>query len=296
MNSFNLFHPPTENKPCKQLQEMFLPKKKARKNSIVSRVKSFFESIINAPISLFHKLCFWVGFSVVSAVSVIVGAVLIFIYMSPSIGSMTFEDIKKIAESKIPKTAKHSWVSIDDISRHYLYAIVVSEDGQFFQHNGVNYDSILNSIAVNIKKRSFAVGASTISQQVVKNLFLTREKSIVRKLSELYLTNRLEKRFSKNQILEIYLNLIEVGPDMYGVNIAAKHYFAKKPKNINAAEGAFISLMLPSPRRHHLSIFSNKHLAPKHKRKLKRIFSDMQYFEYISPDQYSEYLTYQYFK
>ena len=221
----------------------------------------------------------------------------------PDLQSTSFQHVREVAvesvQSKIESKAKlkeYQWVAIDNINRDLLYAIVMSEDGQFFSHQGVNWDALISAIGENIKRRELSYGASTISQQVSKNVYMrSSSKSFSRKLSELFTTRELEKRLSKNEILELYLNVAEFGPDIYGVKHASKYYFGKKPADINAAEGAFLAVMLPSPRKYHYSIFQNKHLAKRHKRKLRRIFADMLYKEYISPKQYQTYLNWNYF-
>ena len=221
----------------------------------------------------------------------------------PDLESVPFQHVREVAvdsvQSKIESKAKlkeYQWVGIDNINRDLLYAIVMSEDGQFFSHKGINWDALISAIGENIKRRELSYGASTISQQVSKNVYMrSNSKSLSRKLSELFTTRELEKHLSKNEILELYLNVAEFGPDIYGVKHASKYYFGKSPAEINAAEGAFLAIMLPSPRKYHYSIFQNKHLAARHKRKLRRIFSDMLYKEYISPSQYQTYLKWDYF-
>jgi len=221
----------------------------------------------------------------------------------PNLEKVPFQHVREVAvesvQSKIDSKAKlkeYQWVGIDNINRDLLYAIVMSEDGQFFSHKGVNWDALISAIGENIKRRELSYGASTISQQVSKNVYMrSNTKSFSRKLSELFTTRELEKHLSKNEILELYLNVAEFGPDIYGVKHASKYYFGKSPSEVNAAEGAFLAIMLPSPRKYHYSIFQNKHLATRHKKKLKRIFSDMLYKEYISPNQYQTYLTWKYF-
>ncbi len=193
------------------------------------------------------------------------------------------------------KRRRPSWVPLADVRRDCLYAIVMSEDSTFFEHDGVNFDSMAAAALMNLRKGAYEAGASTISQQVVKNLFLTSERTLTRKLRELILTMDLESRFTKNQILEVYLNLVEIGPDLYGVGEAARHYFGKEPSEINAAEGAFIALMLPSPRKYHYSIFENRNLSLRHRRKLRRVLGDMHATELISPEMYREYVSYDYF-
>jgi monofunctional biosynthetic peptidoglycan transglycosylase len=149
---------------------------------------------------------------------------------------------------------------------------------------------------MNWKKKKYEHGASTISQQVVKNLFLSNEKSINRKIREILITYKLEGQFSKNQILEIYLNIAELGPDIFGIQEAARYYFKKHPMKVNAAEGAFIALMLPSPRKFHFTIFENQNLSEKNQKKLRRVIGDLHSSDYISAQQYREYLNYNYFR
>ena len=156
-------------------------------------------------------------------------------------------------------------------------------------------DALVNSFAENLKRREFAFGGSTISQQVVKNIFLDNKKSIIRKIRELVVTRRLEKRFSKNLILELYLNIAEFGPDIFGVNAASHYYFKKSPSRINAAEGAFMALMLPSPRKNHYRLFQNRNLSERWRRKLQRILKDMRYNDFITEKQYRYYINYPYF-
>src|SRR5690606_7712117 len=98
-----------------------------------------------------------------------------------------------------------------------------------------------------------------------------------------------------NQIIEIYLNLAEFGPDIFGVRAASHHFFGKSPGKINAAEGAFMALMLPSPRKNHYAIFQNHNLTRAKRKRIRRVLRDMMYSEFISPEQYRRYLRYDYF-
>jgi monofunctional biosynthetic peptidoglycan transglycosylase len=221
----------------------------------------------------------------------------------PDLEDVEFQKVREVAVESVQekidsktKRKEYKWVRIDNINRDLLYSIVMSEDGQFFTHSGVNWDALMNAIGENIKRRKFSYGASTITQQVAKNVYLrSNTKSLHRKFTELFVTRELEQHLSKNEILEMYLNVAEFGPDIYGVAHASKYYFNKKPSEINAAEGAFLAVMLPSPRKYHYSIFKNKYLSKRHKKKLKRILADMLYKEYISPKQYRRYLNWNYF-
>jgi monofunctional biosynthetic peptidoglycan transglycosylase len=208
-------------------------------------------------------------------------------------------DTQTRIESRLSNTkppVPYKWTSIDQINRELLYAIVMSEDGDFFSHKGIDYDALISALGENIKRREWSLGASTISQQTIKNIYLTESKNLYRKLKEIISVQRLEKSLTKNEILELYLNLIEFGPDIYGIHAAAKYYFNTTPKNINAAQGAFLAILMPSPRKYHFTVFQNQHFAKRHKRKYKRILQDMLYKEYISPKQYRTYLKWPFFK
>jgi membrane peptidoglycan carboxypeptidase len=130
-------------------------------------------------------------------------------------------------------------------------AVLTTEDGAFLHHHGFNHAAIRNSLVANLKARKFLRGASTITMQLVKNLFLTREKTLARKLEEVILTDYLEQIFRKEDMMELYLNIIEFGPNIYGVRAAADHYFGRKPEELNLAECLFLSSIMPSPLRFH---------------------------------------------
>lgn len=190
---------------------------------------------------------------------------------------------------------EYKWVPIDQISRELLYAIVMSEDGDFFSHQGIDYDALMSALGENIKRQEWSFGASTISQQTVKNIYLENNKTLYRKLKELLVTKRLESALNKNEILELYLNIVEFGPDIYGIAAAANYYFSAKPSELNAAQGAFLAILMPSPRKYHFTVFQNQYLAKRHKRKYRRILQDMRFKEYISPTQYQKYIRWSFF-
>jgi monofunctional biosynthetic peptidoglycan transglycosylase len=258
-------------------------------------------NIITSPMRLFRSICFSIGLAVMMAAALTVTAAVGFYHSLPAIDKMSFEQFKELGAQKLAtrlsdSKKKQIWVGIDQISRDYLYTIVMGEDSEFFDHDGLNYDAIVEAALENIKKKKYEYGASTISQQVVKNLFLTNEKSIVRKLKEIVVTLKMEGHFTKNQILEVYLNTAEFGPDIYGVHAAARHYFKKEPSKITVPEGALIAVMLPSPRRYHYAIVENQNLTSKNRRKIHRIIADMWANEFISFQQYQKYIRYDYFK
>jgi len=221
----------------------------------------------------------------------------------PNFNDNAFEQAKQSAVISVKQhltdqssaRKEYKWVPIDQINRELLYAIVMSEDGDFFSHQGIDYDALMSALGENIKRQEWSFGASTISQQTVKNIYLENNKTLYRKLKELLVTKRLESALNKNEILELYLNIVEFGPDIYGIAAAANYYFSAKPSELNAAQGAFLAILMPSPRKYHFTVFQNQYLAKRHKRKYRRILQDMRFKEYISPTQYQKYIRWSFF-
>jgi hypothetical protein len=143
-----------------------------------------------------------------------------------------------------------NWTPLDEISPYMQVAVLTTEDGGFPKHHGFNRASIRLALVANLKARRFARGASTITMQLAKNLFLAREKTLSRKLEEVVLTEYLEQTFSKDELMELYLNVIEFGPAIYGITAAADHYFGRTPAELNLGECLFLSSLLPAPLRY----------------------------------------------
>jgi hypothetical protein len=152
-------------------------------------------------------------------------------------------------ETTGPGTA--NWTDLDRISPYMQVAVLTTEDGAFPRHHGFNPSAIRNAIISNLKARRFVRGASTITMQLAKNLFLTREKTLSRKLEEMILADYLEQIFRKDDMMELYLNIIEFGPDIYGITHAAAYYFGRKPEELNLVECLFLSSIMPAPLRYH---------------------------------------------
>lgn len=145
--------------------------------------------------------------------------------------------------------ASPSWRALDSLPAPVVRAFLVSEDGRFFQHHGFDVDRIGHALAADLDAGRFDRGASTITQQVAKNLWLGGERTIGRKLEEAVLAWRLEQVLDKRRILELYLNLIELGPGVYGIQDASEKYFGKLPEELSADEAAQLAALLPAPRR-----------------------------------------------
>lgn len=158
-----------------------------------------------------------------------------------------FEENKTDKERKIDK----SWRSLNDMSPNMPLAVVTSEDPMFFTHHGFDFEQIKNSLERNIEKGKKLRGASTISQQTAKNLFLWPSRSWIRKGIEVYFTVLMEACWNKRRILEVYLNIIEMGDGIYGTEAAAQNYFHKSSEKLTKGEAALIAAVLPNPRRWH---------------------------------------------
>jgi monofunctional biosynthetic peptidoglycan transglycosylase len=125
--------------------------------------------------------------------------------------------------------------------------LLLGEDANFYGHRGVDLKELPVAIASNLARGTFARGASTIPQQLAKNLFLSREKTVSRKLEELALALLLDSSLSKQRVLEVYLNVIEWGPRLYGLRPAARHYFGKEPSHLTPKQMAFLVALIPGP-------------------------------------------------
>jgi hypothetical protein len=143
-----------------------------------------------------------------------------------------------------------NFTPLADISPNFKNALLTSEDPSFFRHHGFVEESIRKSIAVNFKEKRFKRGGSTISMQLVKNVFLSRQKTLARKAEEILIVWLIEnnKLISKQRLLEVYFNIIEMGQNVYGIGEAARHYFGKTPAELTIGEGIFLANIVPKPK------------------------------------------------
>lgn len=159
-----------------------------------------------------------------------------------------------VQQSLEQKSFSRQWKDLEDISRHMPLAVIASEDQKFFDHHGFDLDAIEQAIAFNERKRGRRVkGASTISQQVAKNVFLWPQRSWVRKGAEVWFTVLVELLWTKERILEVYLNVAETGKGVFGVEAAAQRCFKRPASKLMPSQAALIAVLLPSPRRYSCS-------------------------------------------
>lgn len=152
----------------------------------------------------------------------------------------------------------YKWIPLSKISPLLQQAVVLAEDDQFFEHNGVDVEAVKKAAEVNWKRKRFSRGASTISMQLARNLYLSPHKSIFRKLKEVLIALKLDRELPKERILEIYLNVAEWGEGIYGAEAAAEHYFGVKARDLSRHQAAFLAAILPRPR------FYDKHRGGPH--------------------------------
>lgn len=145
-------------------------------------------------------------------------------------------------------TIHHHWVPMEEMSKHLPVAVMASEDQCFLLHNGFDYKAIRQAAVHNIKGGKVR-GASTISQQTAKNVFLWQDRTWLRKGLEMYFTVLIELFWSKHRIMEVYLNSIEMGENIYGADAVALRHFGKTAKELNRSECALIAGSLPNPRK-----------------------------------------------
>jgi monofunctional biosynthetic peptidoglycan transglycosylase len=200
------------------------------KNSIGKRIFRFF-----------WKTALWFfGLSIASVV--------IFKFVPvPVTPLMVIRSVEQIFDGKMPRL-KHDWVSLDEISRNLPIAVVCSEDQNFMNHSGFDMKAIQRSIDASKRGEKRLRGASTISQQTAKNVFLWPGRSWVRKGFEAYFTVLIEFVWGKERIMEVYLNSIEMGNGIYGAEAAAQFFWKTSAKNLSRSQAAALAAVLPNPR------------------------------------------------
>lgn len=177
------------------------------------------------------------------------------------------------------------YVKINQISDYLKKAVVLSEDSNFWNHNGFDFLEIQNSMKENLNKKRFARGGSTITQQLAKNMFLTKEKTFWRKAIEALITIRIEKTLSKKEILERYFNVVQFGKGIFGIKAASQYYFKKSPSELSVVESAFLAFLLPSPEVYSKS-FHKKQLTPFAKKRLNQIVERLHQYNRINEEEY----------
>jgi len=174
--------------------------------------------------------------------------VLIFIFFNPPLTPLMFIRSSTQVFSGESLKLKKSWLSLESISPYLVQAVIASEDNNFIKHWGFDFEAIKKANELN-KKGGKLRGASTISQQTAKNVFLWPDRTWIRKGFEVYFTGLIELFWTKRRIMEVYLNVIEMGDGIYGAEMASQRYFKKSAKELSQSEAALIAAILPNPRK-----------------------------------------------
>jgi monofunctional biosynthetic peptidoglycan transglycosylase len=165
-------------------------------------------------------------------------------------GTTRFMDLRLAAMRDADRAAKlqQRWVDYPRISVHLKRAIIAAEDAKFIDHEGFDWEGIQRAMEKNQRRGQYVAGSSTISQQLAKNLFLSGERSLLRKMQEAVITGELEAFLTKRRIFEIYLNVVEWADGVFGAEAAARHYFGISASALNPEQAARLAAMLPRPR------------------------------------------------
>jgi monofunctional biosynthetic peptidoglycan transglycosylase len=168
---------------------------------------------------------------------------------NPGMTAMMEQRIEEARASGSTIVISQRWVPLSRISPNLVHAVIVSEDGSFYAHDGIDWYEMEESIRKNIEQGRPSRGGSTISQQLSKNLYLSTSKDPIRKLKELIITLRMEHILTKRRIIEIYLNIIEWGNGVFGAEAASLKYFGKHAADLSREESALLAAVIPNPRR-----------------------------------------------
>jgi monofunctional biosynthetic peptidoglycan transglycosylase len=156
--------------------------------------------------------------------------------------------LEHLQEKDEKATLRHQWVNYNQISINIKQAVIAAEDAKFFDHEGFDWEGIEKAYEKNKRRKKIVAGGSTISQQLAKNLFLSNQRTPWRKAEETIITLMLETILSKQRILEIYLNVIEWGNNVYGIEAASLRYFSSHAKDLNSFQSAKLASMIPNPK------------------------------------------------
>jgi len=183
--------------------------------------------------------------------------------------------------------SKPGYVRYNALPKHLINSLIGAEDATFFFHKGFDWEEIQDSLEKSLDAGRWVRGGSTITQQLAKNLYLSKEKSLVRKLKEFFIAQQIEKKLTKPQIIEKYLNVVEFGPGVYGIQKGAQHYFQKSVGALSPAESAYLISLLPNPIKYSGAYHSRKELSSFNKRRVTSILYILHVQGKITTDEYN---------
>jgi monofunctional biosynthetic peptidoglycan transglycosylase len=198
---------------------------------------------------LFFKILFILKVFVLCFFGVSVYYTIVFSFVPPQRTPLMLKRQIEQKKEKHEIQFRHQWIPIEEISPHLIQAVVATEDNHFTKHFGIDFGAIRKARDFNKKSRFRKRGASTITQQTAKNIFLWPARTYLRKGFEVYFTLLIETFWSKKRIMEVYLNMIEMGPGIYGAEAVSQYYFHKPASRLTRSEAAMIAICLPNPLR-----------------------------------------------
>lgn len=173
-----------------------------------------------------------------------------FVFTLPPVASLRFAyPVRTAMMLQKPGSVDLRWVPMKEIAPSLASAVVNAEDATFYEHHGIDFKQIQEAMKKNEKKKKYARGGSTITMQLAKNLYLTPRKFVFRKILEIGIALEMEVLLSKERILELYLNLIEWAPGVYGAEAAAQHYFRVPAAKLGAGQATFLAAVIPNPKK-----------------------------------------------
>jgi monofunctional biosynthetic peptidoglycan transglycosylase len=199
--------------------------------------RSFKGKILSALFLLFVAYQFWILLHI-----------LLWAVINPSESAFMETRLEHLQEKDEKAKLRHQWVNYNQISIHIKQAVIAAEDAKFIDHEGFDWEGIEKAYEKNKRHKKIVAGGSTISQQLAKNLFLSNQRTPWRKIEETIITLMLETILSKQRILEIYLNVIEWGNNVYGIEAASQHYFSVHASEVNSFQSAKLASMIPNPK------------------------------------------------
>ncbi len=222
----------------------------------------------------------WFFLAILCAGAIAVGSIAWFFVTIPDATDLNKCLTAQMFEVRLCKDDS-SYAPLRSISPNMRNAVIVSEDAAFWDHKGIDWIELRKSFETNLEKGRMARGGSTITQQLAKNVYLSSEKSLLRKIREAVIAIRIERLYDKNFILEKYLNVVEFDKDIYGVKAASKHYFQVSAANLSIAQAAWLAFLLPNPKKYSVSFHKNR-LTPFAFKQMSEIIDRLARFKRIS--------------
>jgi monofunctional biosynthetic peptidoglycan transglycosylase len=196
------------------------------------------------------RLMVWFVLAVLAYQAYLFAGVVWYRWFDPQHTAFIADEQARLSRLTPPRAIEQTWVPYDDISRYAKRAVISAEDTGFVEHSGIEWQAIERAARANLESGEIRRGGSTITMQVAKNLFLSSDRSYIRKAQELIIAMMIELVWSKQRTLEVYLNIAEWGVGVFGIETAAKHYFGVPASRLSPRQAAWLAAILPAPRRY----------------------------------------------